>query len=180
MPTPDSARPAGALTCKAYAALRGVTAMAVTRAIKSGRLAQSIGRDPDGKPFVISREAADAEWLKNTDTTRVSDAHKVAAGAAFAGTSPGLIAPVELNVAASAARAKHWEAEHRRLKFLEAAKQLVPAADVETTWAKLVTNAKTRLLALPVRMKHAIPHLTPADLGTVEQLIREALEELAT
>jgi phage terminase Nu1 subunit (DNA packaging protein) len=40
------------------------------------------------------------------------------------------------------------------------------------------TACKTRLLAIPSRARQALPHLVAADLGVLEALIREALEDL--
>jgi hypothetical protein len=56
---------------------------------------------------------------------------------------------------------------------------LLPAEQVEKVWANSVTIAKTKLLAVPSRLRQRIPHLTLEEVAIAEELIREALEELA-
>ena len=57
--------------------------------------------------------------------------------------------------------------------------ELVPAREVETTWAALVVAARTTLLGLPTRAKQRLPHLMSTDLAELDKLVREVLGELA-
>jgi len=47
------------------------------------------------------------------------------------------------------------------------------------TWSKIVVGTRTHLLGLPTRAKQRLPHLSNADLGVLDGLVRESLEELA-
>jgi len=42
-----------------------------------------------------------------------------------------------------------------------------------------VVGTRTHLLGLPTRAKQRLPHLSNADLGVLDGLVRESLEELA-
>lgn len=57
---------------------------------------------------------------------------------------------------------------------------LLPVDQVERVWANSITIAKTKLLAVPSRLRQRIPHLTLEEIAIAEGLIRECLEELAS
>ncbi len=57
--------------------------------------------------------------------------------------------------------------------------ELVEVAGVATRWATMITNAKTKLLGIPSRLKQRAPHLGLADLALVDELLVEALQDLA-
>jgi len=71
-------------------------------------------------------------------------------------------------------RANLLELERRQKEGL-----LVERKTVESTWSVLVTNAKTKLLAVPSRAKQRIPHLTLEEVEILNDLVRESLEDLA-
>lgn len=56
---------------------------------------------------------------------------------------------------------------------------LLPRDQVERVWGNAVTVARTRLLGVPTRTRQRIPHLTSEEVAILEELIREALEELS-
>jgi hypothetical protein len=56
---------------------------------------------------------------------------------------------------------------------------LLPREQVERVWSNAVTVARTRLLGVPTRTRQRIPHLTTEEVAILEELIREALEELS-
>jgi phage terminase Nu1 subunit (DNA packaging protein) len=76
-------------------------------------------------------------------------------------------------------REKFFKAKLAELEFDEKSGKLVSAEDARAKWVELVTLSKTKLLALPSKIKARIPSLSPADVGVIDELIREALEELA-
>lgn len=185
------------ITLTAYAARRGVTKMAVSRAVARGILRDSVVRDARGVPAIADPELADREWAQNTDYTK---APQRAPGAAPAPALPPPPAPEpedepepsppragptpapkpgEESLANAAARQKHWAAELAQLKFREAAGELVPAADVERRLVNVFAASKTHLLAIPSRLQQALPHLTASDLEVLDGILREALVELA-
>jgi len=55
----------------------------------------------------------------------------------------------------------------------------VRADEVESAWGSIITSARTRLLAVPSRAKIQMPGLTAEQIEVIEELIREALEELS-
>lgn len=59
------------ITQYAYAKRRGCTHRAVQKAIESGRLVKSLHKQ--GDKLLIDPVAADAEWAKNTDTSKPSN-----------------------------------------------------------------------------------------------------------
>lgn len=172
------------MSLRAYAKRRGVTPMAVSFAVRDGRLVESVARDKFGQPKISDPDLADREWDANTSAEhRIRAAGNVDVRAPLATSAPTVAtdeAGEPLNVASAAARSKHWEAKLRELKFKEAAGELTPSAEVARVIADEATRAKTRLLAIPSRARQAMPHLTTPDLATLEALIREALEELAS
>jgi len=56
---------------------------------------------------------------------------------------------------------------------------LIPAEQVQKTWANAVTIARTKLLAIPTRTRQRIPHLSLEEVAIIEELIRESLVELS-
>lgn len=50
---------------RAFARLIGVTDKAVRKAIASGRLRESVGKDSQGKPVIVDVEFARGEWTRN-------------------------------------------------------------------------------------------------------------------
>jgi hypothetical protein len=181
------------LTLRAYAKHRGVSAMAVSRAVKSGRLRKCVLRDAHGRPEgVSSAELADREWEEATDLSRAPGTVKEAAAkrAARAGAPPDPGGgggeepprpgdPNNLSLAAETAREKYWKANHAELEYRERLGQLVEAKDVAKTLADVFATCRTKLLAVPIRARQALPHLTAQDVAALENLVREALEELA-
>jgi len=56
---------------------------------------------------------------------------------------------------------------------------LVPVAEVQSGWRQICTATRAAMLALPTRLAARLPHLNAADLRTIEDEIRQALEQLA-
>jgi hypothetical protein len=56
---------------------------------------------------------------------------------------------------------------------------LIPRDQVERAAANVATIVRTKLLAVPTRARQRIPHLTLEEVAILEELQREALEELA-
>jgi phage terminase Nu1 subunit (DNA packaging protein) len=155
------------LSLRAFARSQGVSLPAVQRAIKAGRLTvASVGEDARGRPVILDAETAAAEWAAHT-RVRV-DSRK-----GNGGDAPSRLA--EATLRERNARGDLFELEYARKKRL-----VVPAKEVDLRWSGLVVAARTKLLGLPSRAKGRLPHLTVADLGVLEALIREALEELTT
>ena len=59
-------------------------------------------------------------------------------------------------------------------------KKLLPRDQVEKAMADNYTIIRTKLLALPTRARQRIPHLTLEEVAILDELQREALEDLAS
>lgn len=174
MPIPDSP---GLMSCRAYAKRRGVNAMTVSLAIRDGRLSKSIVRDAMGQPKIADPELADREWEANTDPVRVANA--------LAGREPqisetrAVSAVDEPETTASATqRLKAAQADLKELELAKECGKLVNVLEVRHEWADLLSQCRSRLLAIPVRARQSIPSLSVAEVTIIEDLIREALEDL--
>lgn len=75
---------------------------------------------------------------------------------------------------------KFWSAKTRELRYLKEKGELVNAREVATRMTDLFTMCRTKILAIPSKAKTALPTLTPSDIGTLDALLREALEDLAS
>lgn len=209
---PDTVEP---ISLRAYAKSRqarglpGNSPMAVSNAVKFGRLVKCVVRDRHDQPKISSVELADQEWEANTDSVKRENAagsipvltnspkpRPVGKGATEFKTLddelpvPDMDNPPEPviekdpengheTVASATQREKHWKANLAELNFREAAKELVPAIDVERRLIAVFTSCKSRLLAIPSRALQALPHLVAADLLVLEELVREACEDLS-
>jgi phage terminase Nu1 subunit (DNA packaging protein) len=153
--------------------------MAVSRAVSIGRLSQSIR---DGK--IIDPDLADREWEASTDLSkapgyvreRVNPQRKPS-------TEEATPAPPTLregmNLAEASAAEKYWKAKQAELNYREDAAELIPARDVRRRLEEVFLTCKTKLLGVPSRARQLLPHLTVADVTTLDALVRESLEELA-
>lgn len=147
--------------------------MTITRAVKRGRLRETVVRDEKGRPCGISDfAAADLEWDANSDYTDA--AHRLEAAPV---TVPPEGSKSPTTLAEASVEEKKWRAKLAELKYREAIGELIPVKDAEKRIADLVTAFKTRLLGLPSRAKQADPSLSVVQIGLVENLVREALEE---
>ncbi len=167
----------------AYAKRRGVSKMAVSLAIKSGRLKACVVQDQWGNPKIGDPDLADREWDANTDLTK-APAYVKEREAARQAATPGQVAAAapdaEISLSNAAARVKFWDAELKELKFKEAAGELTPTADVEAQVVEVFSEVKTKILGVPNQLRERDPTLTPAQLELVSSLLREALEALAS
>ena len=164
------------LSVRAYARRRGCSDNAVRQAIRAGRLKRSIVRDAKGRAKIADPELADQEWAATTHADRVPLTGPTAPRGA---PRPATEAPDDLNLAEESAREKFWKARIAELDYLERAGELVDAKAMGAQLVDTFTKVRTRLLGLPTRAKQQLPHLTVTDIGTIDTIVREALEELA-
>ncbi len=157
------------LSLRAYArhrkanGLAGGTLRAVQVAIRDGRLSKSI---VDGK--VSSAAAADAEWGSTTQIDRIP-----MTGPTAAGTPPP-------DLAESRARREAAEAALAEIELAEKRGELVLASDVEAKLVNVFAQCKTKLLAVPSRVRQRDPALTGPQVDLIEAAIREALDDLSS
>lgn len=79
----------------------------------------------------------------------------------------------------SRARSEFEKANLLELERRQKEGLLVPRKEVETTWATVITMAKTKILGVPSRVKQRIPHLSLEEVDIISAIIREALQEIA-
>jgi hypothetical protein len=179
------------LSLRAYAKHRGCALSAVQRAIESGRLSASVARDGRGHPKITDAAAADAEWSATTKDNRVPLAVQLQREAAPVRVPPPRLPPPPggdddteepgsiPDRAVSLARREAAEAALAEIELAEKRRELIPAKDVERRVVDEASRAREKLLGVPSRARQRDPTLTPEHLALVEELIREALEDLA-
>lgn len=169
------------LSLRAYARHRGVSPEAVSKAVQVGRLRASVTR-VRGAPKIRDAELADREWAATTDLTRAT------ADIARRGERPASPAPSaggeasageDLVLSEELAREKYWKANIAELEFRERKGELVEAKDVAKKLADIFAICRGKLLGIPTRLRQSLPHLSVQDVAKAEELLREALEDLA-
>lgn len=149
--------------------LPGGTHQAVREAIQAGRISV------DGNGAIVDFERADAEWAASTRDEHVPHSVRPPDGEYQSET-----APATLESRADALRRRAIaEAELKELELARMKGRFCLATAVERGVETVFIQCRTRLLAIPSRARQTLPHLTLKDLGTLEDLIREALEELS-
>lgn len=187
------------ISLRAYAKRRGVSAMAVSKAISSGRLRASVVRDERGQPKIADPDLADREWDAGTDHSRAPGYVKERASARAAGVPPpgpipaplpasaprvppapgeAIQEPENLSLSLESAREKFWKAQTAEADYRERIGELVDAKEMAALIADAFTRTKTRLLAVPTRARQLLPQLGAPDVAVLDSIVREALEEL--
>ena len=62
----------------------------------------------------------------------------------------------------------------------EREKLLVSAAEVKSSWAQIISLARTKVLGIPSKAKQRIPDLDTSAMTCLEDIVRESLEDLAS
>lgn len=170
MQIPDSNPP---LSQRAYAKLRGVSHVAVQRAVKSGRLKESV---KDGK--IINKELADQEWAQNTDLTDAPNS-VIEQSAHWSEESEGVEQSSDPSIIEANRREKWAKAKLAELKLDREAGVLVRVDEITHGYAAQITGIRNKILGIPSRTKQQFPDLPLTALSVLESLIREALEDIS-
>ncbi len=80
----------------------------------------------------------------------------------------------------SRARAEYEKANLLELDRKKKEGELLLRSDVQKAWSDAINASKTKLLALPTMAKQRIPHLDLEEIEILTELVREALEGLAS
>jgi hypothetical protein len=172
------------------AAALGVTVSAVYKAIKEGRLTAVTASD--GTIRVNSTTMRD-EWIRNTNSTRVRVGQGVRP---LRSRESKPLRPREERVPQtdnritktheaipdydeSRARTEHLKAELLELDRKTKEGRLVPLEEVQAKWVEIVVQARTKLLGIPTKAKQRLPDLDVDAINVLDDLVREALEDLA-
>ena len=157
------------ITRKEAAEQMGVTIHAVYMAIKQGRLTAI--KDNQGK-IVINSDTMKDEWKRKSEprpTKKIE--HKTYKSSQSTTEYP--------EYGESKARTEHLKAELLELERQEKEKSLVPVEEVNNTWQKIITNTRNKLLGVPSKAQQRLPDLDNSAVSCIDDIIREALEELS-
>lgn len=152
-----------------------------------------MGRDrgwrPDGKLMVTGTELAD--WLAVGQPAL--QAHLEAGRLVREGQLYDLKASIRLysahmrevaagrgdqEVADAKKRLDHAKASLAELKLAAAAGQMVEASDVERVWTDVLRQLRSRILAVPNRVRQLLGHLGEMETRVIDRELRDALAEL--
>jgi len=158
----------------------GVSNAAVYRAVKEGRL--SVVATKDGRELINS-ETMRTEWDANTQR-KIGVGPKPPAGQSNwperrAKRAPMRPADEVPDYNESRARTEFLKAELLEIERAEKEGRLINADDVSAKWAELVTIARTKIMGIPSKAKQRMPDLSADDAVLLEEIVREALEDLA-
>ena len=157
------------ITRKQAAEEMGVTIQAVYMAIKQGRLTAI--KDNQGK-IVINSDTMKDEWAKKSEPKLIKKIiHK-----SYKSSQSETAYP---EYGESKARTEHLKAELLELERQEKEKSLVPVEEVNNTWQKIITNTRNKLLGVPSKAQQRLPDLDNSAVSCIDDIIREALEELS-
>lgn len=145
----------------AFAKLVNVSPGRVSQMIRAG-----LPVEPDGRIDV----ARGREWIRaNVDPKR----------SAAQGDQTALPFAAQPDAASERARLVREQADHAALKNAMLRRELLPAVEVERAWSDTLRRVRSRVLAVPSRLRQVLPHLTTHDAQAIEAELRVALEDLA-
>lgn len=84
-----------------------------------------------------------------------------------------------LNLTEQRARLAKAQTEAQEFKNQIAQGEYVLAAEAEREWADFLRNIRSRVLAVPSRVRQIIPTMTAHDVGLIDRELRDALTGLA-
>lgn len=183
----------------------GLSDTAIRKGVKAGRVSAPTG---DGVALLDWPKVRD-EWLANSDTSKrshvgsrgssrrkdapvvklptsdrmdeapdlpdmVGDASEMD-GAASTGPKSGR----DANYAKARAAREFYAANLAKLEYEQKTGKLVGADEAVAAWQKHITAAKTRIMGIPASCKSRYADLPLAAIAIIEQVCREALEDLA-
>jgi phage terminase Nu1 subunit (DNA packaging protein) len=127
----------------------------------------------DGHVKISDPELADEEW---ESTTRPATGMPPGE---LGGDIPDLAESIARR-AAAAARKEAAQAELAELELAEREGSVVEVARVRADVISKFTLVKSRILSVPARVAQRLPRIGSEVVSLIDDLLREALEELAT
>jgi len=162
-----------------YALHRGVSVEAVSKAVKRGRISTTTDGNGDRK---IDPAVADQEWLNNSDPSKFRSSgqpNNEPLSIPDAPAHEGAIDKVGHAYRSSRAVKETYSAQLQRLEYEKAQGKLIEVTEVEKTWLNIAAIVRTKVLAVPAKMKQRHHEFTPDMYIVLEGLVRETLEELS-
>jgi hypothetical protein len=154
---------------------RSYSYQALKYLIEKGRLPRSSIRDDKGKAKGVYRDLLIEEFESTIGTRETIDTRRRERRESPSACEP----PIIPDYAESRALREYELALMAQMDRRKREGELLERSQVDRVWAQSVTIAKTALLGVPSRVKERIPHLTLDEIGTITELIRSALEEVA-
>ncbi len=151
------------ITMSEFARRVGVSPQAISRAVQSGRL--TTVPNEKGRPR-LDAEAAKEEWQRTSKRNNKQ-------------SSEDDLSP-KLSYYDVRAVHEEYKARLARLKYEEEKGQLVRTDDVRLAVGKIINATKSKMLSVPAKAKIRLPNLSLEDVDALEEMIREALTDLAT
>lgn len=142
------------------AALLGVTTRTIRNLVSDGTITRLSNRPVRYDPAAVI--PAYCEHLRN----------RVAHGKATK-------AEVAAEHQAERTRLAREQADKLALANAVARRDLIPAGEVEREWSAILREVRAAILAVPTRVEGELPHLTRADVLTVDRAVRDALNAAA-
>lgn len=143
----------------------GVTERAVRHAIAEGR----IPAQRQGTQWVIDLDAAEAAWHERERLAPAAPPEPAPLTNAYNGQSFDECRAVT----------EFWKAKRAELDYRGAAGALVERAEVQAAYDNEVATCRSKLLGVPSRYRQRVT-MRPEDFRLLEELVREALEELGS
>jgi hypothetical protein len=193
-----------AVTLSEFARHVGVSRQAVAKVVAKGGLGDLVvwSTGPKGKRVgaIADVEKATLVWRSRSGSTSVPaaqlngrlSAHARAAKRGQAASSPASPRahqappddgepeeddPLE-SIAMARLQLESYKAKLERLEFEKGTGLVVETAKAKEIYGRQIQAAKTKFMAVARLARGRIPHLTIDDVMTIEDLCREALEEL--
>ena len=169
--------PTGRTSLRTFAKAVRVSHPAVVKAIRSGRLKRSIGRDAKGRPFIADTRLAAQEWVSNATKPGPGRPGALTLPASGEGKTNGkVIGLVDAQILQILERTRGLE----MVNDLRAGRQ-VDAAEEERRHFEVARTVQNAILTVPDRCASELA--AEMDAGKVharlDQELRQALEAIA-
>lgn len=160
------------LSVAAFAKRVGLTHEAIRKAIKTGRVVKSVVWI-DGQPKIADPDLAKVELTANT---RPRIDHARDEGDADLDQSYNRS---RAEREAALARLDAARADLAEIELEEKRGSIISVQEVEDRLTGVFASCRTKLLGVPSRCRQADPTITSDQAAKIEELIREALEDLS-
>ena len=157
------------------ATVLGVSPAAITHAIKKGRI---VPVQRDGKEWIDGQTLRE-QWGNARSRMRNVNSRVPKPGAVGDVGKVSRAAEDLPDYNESRARTEWLKAELMELERAEKEGELVRADEVSKTWGDLVAITRTKMMAVPSKAKQRIPEIPADAFVALEEIVREALEDLA-
>ena len=123
-----------------------------------------------GKRDIVVRLGHDAYDLEESARRYVASLRETASGRGGE--------EMKMKLARGRARMAWEQADAQALKNAVLRGEYVPAGEVERAWSDTLRALRSRLLAVPSRLRQSMQHLTTSDVTMIDRELRDALQEL--